>query len=356
MSEYPFDSAWTAYGAGGGNSGSSYSPSPTTDTNSGWGPLLGSILGNSGSNSSQQQSGSNNGSIFSSPTWADLLAGAKFGYAVTKSGQPPKFLNVPASPDQQKLNDLYFQYMTNPGTANNRNIVSAYAQGALNSMHPTWTPPATSTGLTGYNGTANRDFNWQQYFKDSGMGTGTGSGAPSASASPSSGNPGATIGGSGVAGGPGSGTGVFAPVGSSGDPFAGLPTGFGDQLSSSVDPSTLTSFLKTYGKGALELLGGAYSFNPVMVGKAIIDLVHAHGSQDQEQPNQPAGPQDTQQTLSNNPAGQPQPYSLIPQQTVFAPDTAAFFPWQTYGLMYGGGSGGDMFGTGNDIPQRQKKV
>lgn len=99
---------------------------------------------------SQAATGSN--SSMSASDWWDW---AKFAYGVYRDRNPkkPEFADVPLSPEERQMYQIYIQSMLNPATVNNAaalNQMATQMLGGLSGMQ--WQSPPTFSGASGYSG------------------------------------------------------------------------------------------------------------------------------------------------------------------------------------------------------------
>lgn len=93
----------------------------------------------------------------SSMTASDWLDAAKFAYGWYRDRNPPKpeFENVPLSPEQQQIYQIYISSMLNPSTLNNATELNQMARqmmGGLSNMR--YQSPRTFSGDVGYGGSS----------------------------------------------------------------------------------------------------------------------------------------------------------------------------------------------------------
>lgn len=199
----PSSNYWdSTYGRGiggpyaGGATGSSSSPQSSSYTS--YTPP------SAGTQAAQQGSASN-------VTASDYADWAKLAYGVYRDRNPPdpKFKDVPLSPEQKQMYQIYIQSMLNPATVNNASALNQMASqmmGGLSGMK--WDSPQTFSGDFGYSG-SNMSFTPPQMGGAGGQWPTTG-GGPMGDTPPSTqpaGSAGVRPGGGGVYGG-----GTHAPL------------------------------------------------------------------------------------------------------------------------------------------------
>jgi hypothetical protein len=93
--------------------------------------------------------------------WIDW---ARLGLSWYQSQRDPKFKNVPLSPEQKQLHQIYLQTLMNPATKDNAAKVNEVAWGQVNRLGSAggWTSPKTFSGQTGYSGAGAAPFLPQQ--------------------------------------------------------------------------------------------------------------------------------------------------------------------------------------------------
>jgi hypothetical protein len=93
--------------------------------------------------------------------WIDW---ARLGLSWYQSQRDPKFKNVPLSPEQKQLHQIYLQTLMNPATKDNAAKVNEVAWSQVNRLGSAggWTSPKTFSGQTGYSGAGAAPFLPQQ--------------------------------------------------------------------------------------------------------------------------------------------------------------------------------------------------
>ena len=128
------------------------------------------------------QTAQNSTSNMGASDWWDA---ARFAYGVYKDRNPtkPKFEDVPLSPEQKQMYQIYIQSMLNPATVNNASALNQMATQMLGGMsHMQWQSPRTFNGQPGYTG-SNLSFTPPQGGPGGTFGS-SGSGQPQTQAPP----------------------------------------------------------------------------------------------------------------------------------------------------------------------------